>query len=134
MEFKGLKQGLYAVYKGSGSFESFLEALEAKLESAGGFFAGANLAGIYGIELDDIEEDILAGILEKRYDIKMKRPLSSKEAPSQPNSSEGIATKFVYSTLRSGQKVSFEGNVVVLGDVNAGAEVEAGGSIVVMVP
>lgn|GEM_PF-197567 len=35
-------------------------------------------------------------------------------------------------TLRSGQRVRFHGNVVVLGDVNPGAEIVAAGDIVVM--
>lgn len=41
-------------------------------------------------------------------------------------------TLLVRRTLRSGQRVRFYGNVVVLGDVNPGAEVTAGGDIVVM--
>ncbi len=132
MEFKGLKKGLYAVYKGTGGFEDFIGALEAKLNSSGDFFTGAYVAGVYGIELDEIEEDILAQILQERYGIKTKRPLSGKNGPPGMDGSGEMATRFVYSTLRSGQKVSYEGNVVVMGDVNAGAEVEAGGSIVVM--
>ena len=39
---------------------------------------------------------------------------------------------FVSHTLRSGQRIECEGDVVVLGDVNDGAEVIAGGSIAVM--
>ncbi len=39
---------------------------------------------------------------------------------------------FVSHTLRSGQRVECAGDVVVLGDVNIGAEVIAGGSIAVM--
>ncbi|MBO7668690.1 MAG: septum site-determining protein MinC [Firmicutes bacterium] len=35
-------------------------------------------------------------------------------------------------SLRSGQSINFDGNVVVLGDVNAGAEIVAGGHILVM--
>lgn len=35
-------------------------------------------------------------------------------------------------SLRSGQRIDFDGNVVVLGDVNAGAEIVAGGHILVM--
>lgn len=132
MEFKGLKKGLYAVYKGAGSFEDFLEALEIKLNGSGDFFTGAYVAGVYGIGLDDIEEDILAKVLEDKYGIKTKRPLSRKSRSLGKDSGGEMATRFVYSTLRSGQKVSYEGNVVVLGDVNAGAEVEAGGNIVVM--
>lgn len=35
-------------------------------------------------------------------------------------------------SLRSGQKINFDGNVVVRGDVNPGAEIVAGGHILVM--
>ena len=38
----------------------------------------------------------------------------------------------VRKTLRSGQRVVFDGNVVIVGDVNAGAEVEAEGDVVVL--
>lgn len=41
-------------------------------------------------------------------------------------------TKFVRNSLRSGQKEEFEGSVVVLGDVNHGAEVIAGENIVIL--
>lgn len=41
-------------------------------------------------------------------------------------------TLLVRRTLRSGQRVRFNGNVVVLGDVNPGAEIVASGDIVVM--
>jgi len=41
-------------------------------------------------------------------------------------------TKFIKNSLRSGQKEEFEGSIVVLGDVNGGAEVIAGENIVVL--
>ncbi len=41
-------------------------------------------------------------------------------------------TKFYKSSLRSGQRIEFEGSVVILGDVNAGAEVIAEDNIVVL--
>jgi len=41
-------------------------------------------------------------------------------------------TKFVRTSLRSGQKIEFEGSLVILGDVNAGAEVIAEDNIVVL--
>ncbi|MCY0885704.1 MAG: septum site-determining protein MinC [Firmicutes bacterium] len=44
----------------------------------------------------------------------------------------GWPTLLVRRTLRSGQKVRYVGNVVVLGDVNPGAEITAEGDIVVM--
>lgn len=41
-------------------------------------------------------------------------------------------TKFQRASLRSGQKLEFEGSIVVLGDVNAGAEVIASENIVIL--
>ena len=41
-------------------------------------------------------------------------------------------TKFYKGSLRCGQKVEFEGSLVILGDVNSGAEVIAGENIVVL--
>lgn len=45
---------------------------------------------------------------------------------------ENSETKFHKGSLRSGQKIEFEGSLVILGDVNAGAEVIAGENIVVV--
>lgn len=41
-------------------------------------------------------------------------------------------TKFYKGSLRSGQKIEFEGSLVILGDVNAGSEVMAGDNIIVL--
>lgn len=41
-------------------------------------------------------------------------------------------TKFHKGSIRSGQKIEFEGSLVIIGDVNAGAEVIAGENIVVL--
>jgi septum site-determining protein MinC len=40
--------------------------------------------------------------------------------------------RIVYGTLRSGQKVETEHSIVVVGDVNSGAEIVAGGDVVVL--
>lgn len=45
---------------------------------------------------------------------------------------ETSETKFYRGSLRSGQKLEFEGSLVILGDVNAGAEVMAGENVVVL--
>ncbi len=41
-------------------------------------------------------------------------------------------TKFYKNSIRSGKKIEFEGSIVILGDVNAGAEIIAGENIVVL--
>lgn len=45
---------------------------------------------------------------------------------------ENSETKFYKGSLRCGQKLEFEGSLVVLGDVNNGAEVIAGENIVIL--
>ena len=45
------------------------------------------------------------------------------------NSSE---TKFYRGSLRSGKKIEYEGSIVIIGDVNGGAEVISGENIVVL--
>ncbi len=41
-------------------------------------------------------------------------------------------TVLIKRTLRSGQRMNYQGNVVVLGDVNPGAEIIAGGNVLVL--
>lgn len=41
-------------------------------------------------------------------------------------------TKYVLYSLRSGQKEEYPGSIVIIGDVNPGAEIIAGGNIVVL--
>lgn len=41
-------------------------------------------------------------------------------------------TKFVQNSLRSGQRQEYPGSIVICGDVNAGAEVIAGGNIMIL--
>ena len=56
-----------------------------------------------------------------------------RQAPQDPNEGGLVSdTVLIRRTLRSGQRVKHNGNVVVLGDVNPGAEVIAAGDIVVM--
>ncbi len=54
----------------------------------------------------------------------IKRSFSKEIATSE--------TKFHRGSLRSGNKIEYEGSLVILGDVNAGAEVLAGENIVVL--
>lgn len=54
-------------------------------------------------------------------------------ATSTPAQDVGTATAYILRrTVRSGQRVTYDGSIVILGDVNAGAEVIAGGDIVVI--
>ncbi len=62
----------------------------------------------------------------------VERLLERKSARDWEDEAYQNPTLLIRRTLRSGQHVRFHGNVVVLGDVNPGAEITAGGDIVVM--
>lgn len=64
------------------------------------------------------------------------KPLLREASPSIPSvgltESDKKPCLFVQRSLRSGQKVKYDGSVVVFGDVNPGSEVTASGDIIVM--
>lgn len=53
-------------------------------------------------------------------------------APTPAEEGWSSETLLIRRTVRSGQRISYNGNVVILGDVNPGAEVAASGDVVVM--
>jgi septum site-determining protein MinC len=63
-----------------------------------------------------------------------KRPVlgNTEVVPADTGDVEHEPTLLIRRHLRSGQRIRFTGNVVVLGDVNPGAEIEAAGDIIVM--
>lgn len=56
----------------------------------------------------------------------------SQEGVHVPRFQDEEPTLYLRKTLRGGQKVVFAGNVVLLGDLNPGAAIEADGDIIVM--
>lgn len=83
-------------------------------------------------EIDEIQEVIKNKIdVEINFDMPKSLGLSSikKAFEREIAISE---TKFHRGSLRSGQKLEVEGSLVVLGDVNSGAEVMASDNIVVL--
>ena len=79
-------------------------------------------------EIKNIIQDVLE--VEVQFDSpklglhEIKKSFSRDIATSE--------TRFHRGSLRSGQKIEFEGSLVILGDVNAGAEVLAGENIIVL--
>lgn len=55
-----------------------------------------------------------------------------EEEDVRPQTQRESDTILIKRTIRSGQRESHQGNVVIVGDVNPGAEVEAGGDIIVV--
>ena len=150
--FKGTVNGLTIIMKEDDDFGLILDQIEKKVASAGKFFKGAHLAVKYrGKKLSKDEEKRIFELLNQKSGAKIKSLDEDTEEPSQPDrnkspqaqqkmnmrkfffkdTSEGI-TKFHRGTVRSGQLVGFDGNLVVIGDVNPGGEVVATGNVIVM--
>ncbi|MFY9483150.1 MAG: septum site-determining protein MinC, partial [Tissierellaceae bacterium] len=141
--FKGVNDGVYLEIYGS-DMDKIKEELKTKLAKSSGFFQGVNFLGVSGEDLSPEEMLEIHLILKYRYDFdidlgddlldrlymiyKSKRELESSVVK---NSKEGM-TKFLYGTLRSGQIVEYNGNIVVVGDVNPGAFLKATGNIIIL--
>ncbi len=148
VSFKGVSEGVYINIKGE-DLQSIISELDIKLKDSLSFFKGAKFLGINAEELSDDDALEVKLILKYKYgfDIDLGQlPEHIKRPPIIKNESlvekniieesilgidEGI-TKFVYGTLRSGQEVDYDGNIVIIGDVNPGAILKASGSIIVL--
>ena len=62
---------------------------------------------------------------------RLSKPLPRERLPRARTPSVGEPALFVPRTLRSGMRVEYEGHVIVLGDVNPGAEIVATGHVIV---
>jgi septum site-determining protein MinC len=56
----------------------------------------------------------------------------SRSGTTNPLAWDDPDARIIYGTLRSGQKIETEHSIVVFGDVNSGAEVIAGGDVVIL--
>ncbi|MBN1438146.1 MAG: septum site-determining protein MinC [Anaerolineales bacterium] len=148
---KGIHEGLLITLP-EGNWEEAFPSLLEHLDSKPDFFSGAK--AILQLEGYDLHAADLAGLRGALADrgMSLKTVLSGSEATRQAARSLGIETALpkreareapfetelqgseailLQQTLRSGNSIHFPGHVVVLGDVNPGAEIFAGGSVVV---
>lgn len=150
--FKGTVNGLTIVMKDDEDFDSILEQIEKKIASAGKFFKGASLVVKYrGKRLSGNEEKKILDLMVKKSGAVIKSFEADTEEPAKTRDTTSVqyppkiemkkfffkginegSTKFYRGTVRSGQLINFDGNLVVIGDVNPGGEVVATGNVVVM--
>jgi septum site-determining protein MinC len=149
---KGIRQGLL-VTVGSGEWDREIDELQAHLDENPAFFRGGRVA----LDVQDraLTHDQIEDVrsMMARHQIEMWALTSGSSATRSaarelglvvelestgeaervseeaPDSSDGAVV--VRRTVRSGQTVRHPGHVIVIGDVNPGAEVVAGGDIVV---
>ncbi len=149
--FKGTVNGLTIILRDEDSFEEIIKEMEDKILSAGRFFKGAVLNVKYkGKALSDEEIKQMLDMMIRKSGAEIKSfqkdTLEDEIQESKKEKQNGFSTnrfsifdgvekgitKFHKGTIRSGQKVTFDGNLVIFGDVNPGGELVASGNIIVM--
>jgi len=137
--FKGGKNGIIVLLDETADFEHIEQVLRQKIRGAGNFFAGASTSITFkGKELLPEETTQLIKIFDDEADFNITFVEDSTgvvSMPQTPIKPEKIphTEKVLYkkATLRGGQVLVHNGPVVILGDVNAGAEVFATGSVMI---
>jgi len=128
--FKLTRNGLVIVLDDNLDFASIKRLLKKKLEESKDFFQGAILkTTIKGRELEPYELEELKSMINSETGFE---DISEDVVTFDwsKNTVEG-KTKFYRGTMRSGNQINFKGNVVVMGDVNPGAEIIATGNVLV---
>lgn len=142
VRIKGKKDGLIAEVDSDkfGSFEDILETLTLKLSKGKKFYKGTSLC--ISTKLSNFNEreilklkDTLIQKIEVKEVIFEDSELQKAEIEEGVKGFSGVhegRTKFIRKTIRSGQHINYQGNIVIIGDINSGAEVYATGNIIVL--
>jgi septum site-determining protein MinC len=158
---KGTRNGLLLTLEPETPFSELLIALSHRLSEAPGFFRGASLAldtrrrdlrisertqleellANYQMSVTSLEQTLIAKQLEPEVIAPEVGSESSITAEIPNEQSETQASRldprdsddtlFLRRTIRSGQEIHHASSIVILGDVNPGAEIVASGDIIV---
>jgi len=154
IEVKGIRDGLLVIL-GDGEWLQLREALLFHVDGQQEFMQGARIAvdvgnhilkavdlGLLRDELSERGVTLWAVISNSATTEKTAQTLGLATVISQPKREQeikpldtrynyGDEAVFIQRTLRSGYNLTCHGHVIVLGDVNPGAEIIAGGNIIV---
>lgn len=118
--------------------EELIEELKEKLPKLRDFYQSSKIPmRITGKIFSEEETEEIKKMITGEIDIEIKfdniSDLLGLHAIKKTfeSTTEITETKFVQNSLRSGQKEEYKGSIVVCGDVNAGAEIIAGGNIII---
>lgn len=124
--------------KDSLSQEDIIKALEKKLPELKKLYSGEKTPiQVVGKVLKNSEMNEIQELIKEQIDVVVEfdtpRTLGLHSIKKAFNKEiEDSKTKFYKNSLRCGTKVEYEGSIVILGDVNAGAEVIAEENIVIL--
>ncbi|MCE5222163.1 MAG: septum site-determining protein MinC [Clostridium sp.] len=122
-------------------FEEMLEMLIKKLSKGKHFYKGTTLILKIDLKLINKKElGILKEVLLTKIEIKDIVLEDIEKEIEQVNEKEtrifsGVyegKTKFIRKTIRGGQSISYQGNIVIIGDINSGSEIYAAGNVIVL--
>ena len=154
VQMKGVRDGIL-VTLGEGTWPEIRTALMEQITAQSDFLKGARLALDVGnhilraAELGHLRDTLsergltLWAILSNSptteataqtlgMATRINRPRPERPAiPVETTNQDGEAALLVRRTLRSGYRLQYSGHVVIIGDVNPGAEIIAGGNILV---
>ena len=139
---KGNKSGIRIILDDELSFEELLEKVTEKFQNNADFLGDNRVVVAFdGRELSDEEEAVLLHTIQENSKLQIvcvidedeerealyERTLQEKLMAIDSNSGQ-----FFKGNLRSGQVMEFETSIVILGDVNVGAQVVSTGNFVVL--
>lgn len=120
-------------------FSEIIEELQMKLPKLREFYQTSTIPiRVTGRLFTDSERDKIKRIIQSEIHVNIKFDEVSdllglhaikKTFEVDTDISE---TKFIQTSLRSGKREEYPGSIVVCGDVNAGAEIIAGGNILIL--
>ncbi len=125
--FKVTTEGVVIHFKPDVEYQQLIKELKNHVEKASNFFAGVDLyLNLEGqcFQAEQLEE--IKGIIS-RY-----KKLNDIYFTGAKNKIKERETILIKKTIRSGQKIKYPTNIVLIGDVNPGAEVIAAGDIIVL--
>jgi septum site-determining protein MinC len=146
VEFKGTKEGVTIYCLEDAGFEEILADLAVRLQQRAAFFGEAQVrVDIGNREITEENVEQLANVIAENSKLLLKGIQTADQRPptlltaKRRGETEDLKLEgykegrslVIKRTLRSGQGVHFPGNVIVLGDVNPGAEIVAEGDIFV---
>lgn len=149
INIKGTSNGLIITI-GAGAWSGLVDELENRLAERASFFKGGRVALQVGPrQLTHLQLETVGRVLDQHnvtlWAVESDSPgtreaaaqfglevgLPENAAPTQTQDAPPGDSLVVRRTLRSGQVIHHPGHVVIIGDVNPGAEIRAGGNVVV---
>lgn len=133
---KGNRDGINAIINMNKfkDFDEMLESLIKRLSVGKAFYKGSTLK--ITTEIKYINEKQFRKLKDVLFEQLLIKDCIFEDKEEKSNKLfSGIyegRTKFLKRTVRSGQIVNYPGNVVIIGDVNAGSEIYAGGNLIVL--